>query len=83
MQNYVRNGGSVLVTLGPAAAILPRVPVLDEPIQASQLCGAVGEGDRCFLSVIDVDAGWDFPELRSVDRFTGVKFYSDYLVSIR
>ena len=76
LQNYVRNGGSVLVALGPAAAILPRVPVLDEPIQASNYAGR--EGDR-FLSVIDVDAG--HPVLRSVDRFTGVKFYQTIRVN--
>jgi Aerotolerance regulator N-terminal/von Willebrand factor type A domain len=76
LQNYVRNGGSVLVALGPAAAVLPRVPVLDEPIQASNYAGR--EGDR-FLSVIDVDAG--HPVLRSVDRFTGVKFYQTIRVN--
>ena len=70
LQNYVRNGGSVLVALGPAAAVLPRVPILDEAIQASSYAGR--EGDR-FLTVTDVDAG--HPALRSVDRFNGVKFY--------
>jgi len=76
LQNYVRNGGSVLVALGPAAAVLPRVPVLDEPIQASNYAGR--EGDR-FLSVTDVDAG--HPALRAVDRFTGVKFYQTIRVN--
>jgi hypothetical protein len=76
LQNYVRNGGSVLVALGPAAAVLPRVPILDEAIQASDYAGR--EGDR-FLSVIDVDAG--HPVLRSVDRFTGVKFYQTIRVN--
>ena len=70
LQNYVRNGGSVLVSLGPAAAVLPRVPVLDEAIQSSDYAGR--EGDR-FLTVTDVDAG--HPALRAVDRFNGVKFY--------
>jgi hypothetical protein len=70
MQRYVSGGGSVLVSLGPAAAVLPRVPVLDEAIQTSTYAGR--EGDR-FLSVTDVDAG--HPAMRSVDRFSGVKFY--------
>jgi Aerotolerance regulator N-terminal/von Willebrand factor type A domain len=76
LQNYVRNGGSVLIALGPSAAVLPRVPVLDEAIQTSNYAGR--EGDR-FLSVIDVDAG--HPALRSVDRFTGVKFYQTIRVN--
>ena len=70
LQRYVSNGGSVLVALGPAAAVLPRVPVLDEAIQASNYAGP--EGER-FLSVTDLDAG--HPAMRSVDRFSGVKFY--------
>ncbi len=70
LENYVRNGGSVLVALGPAAAVLPRVPVLDEAIQSSDYAGR--EGDR-FLTVTEVDAG--HPALRAVDRFNGVKFY--------
>ena len=76
LQNYVRNGGSVLIALGPAAAVLPRVPILDEAIQASNYAGR--EGDR-FLTVTDVDAG--HPALRSVDRFTGVKFYQTIRVN--
>ena len=76
LQNYVRNGGSVLVALGPGAAVLPRVPVLDEAIQTSNYAGR--EGDR-FLTVIDVDAG--HPALRSVDRFNGVKFYQTIRVN--
>ena len=76
LQNYVRNGGSVLVSLGPAAAVLPRVPILDEAIQTSNYAGR--EGDR-FLSVLDVDSG--HPALRSVDRFTGVKFYQTIRVN--
>ena len=58
------------MVLGPGSAVLPRVPVLDEAIQASSYAGR--EGDR-FLTVTDIDAG--HPALRSVDRFNGVKFY--------
>lgn len=76
LQNYVRNGGAVLVSLGPASAVLPRVPLLDEAIQASNYAGR--EGDR-FLTVTDVDAG--HPALRAVDRFSGVKFYQTVRVN--
>jgi len=70
LEHYVNAGGSVLVTLGPGSAVLPRVPVLDEAIQASSYAGR--EGDL-FLTVTDIDAG--HPALRSIDRFNGVKFY--------
>ncbi|MDP8989652.1 MAG: BatA and WFA domain-containing protein [Acidobacteriota bacterium] len=70
LEHYVNAGGSVLVTLGPGSAVLPRVPVLDEAIQASSYAGR--EGDL-FLTVTDIDSG--HPALRSVDRFNGVKFY--------
>src|SRR6202163_3276686 len=70
LQHYVNAGGSLLVSLGPGSAALPRVPVLDEAIQASSYAGR--EGDR-FLTVTDIDAG--HPALRSVERFNGVKFY--------
>ncbi len=70
LQRYVSAGGSVFVVLGPSSALLPRVPVLDEAIQASNY--ATREGDR-FLSVTDLDTG--HPVLRSVDRFNAVKFY--------
>jgi len=76
LQRYVSGGGSVFVVLGPSSALLPRVPVLDEPIQASNY--APREGDR-FLSVTDLDAG--HPVLRSVDRFNAVKFYQTVKVA--
>ncbi len=70
LQRYVNAGGSMLAVLGPGAAVLPRVPVLDESIQKSTYAGR--EGER-FLTVTDIDAG--HPALRSVDRFNTVKFY--------
>jgi hypothetical protein len=76
LQKYASGGGSVMVVLGPGSALLPRVPVLDEPIQASNY--ASREGER-FLSVTDIDAG--HPVLRSVDRFNGVKFYQTVKVN--
>ena len=50
--------------------VMPRVPVLDEAIQAANY--ATREGER-FYTVTDIDAG--HPALRSVDRFNAVKFY--------
>ena len=70
LKRYVGAGGSVLVVLGPASAAMQHVPVLDEPIQTSSYAGR--EGER-FLTVSDIDGG--HPALRSVERFTGVKFY--------
>lgn len=70
LEHYVNSGGSALVVLGPGSAVLPRVPVLDEAIQASSYAGREG---GLFLTVTDIDSG--HPALRSVDRFNGVKFY--------
>jgi len=70
LQHYVNAGGSALVVLGPGSAVLPRVPLLDESIQASSYAGREG---GLFLTVTDIDSG--HPALRSVDRFNGVKFY--------
>jgi aerotolerance regulator-like protein/VWA domain-containing protein len=70
LRRYVAAGGSVLIALGPASAVLPRVPVLDESIEAARYAGR--EAER-FLSVSDADAG--HPALRSAGRFEAVKFY--------
>lgn len=70
LRRYVNAGGSVLIALGPASAAMPRVPLLDEPIQASTY--ASRDGER-FLTVSDIDTG--HPALRSVERFAAVKFY--------
>ncbi len=69
LKRYVSGGGGLLISLGPSAAALPRVPVLDEPIEGSSY--AAREGDR-FLSVTDIDTG--HPALRNVERFNGVEF---------
>jgi hypothetical protein len=66
----VNAGGSVLIVLGKASAAQPKVPLTDETIEAAAYAGR--EGDR-FLNVSELDAG--HPALRSVERFSGVKFY--------
>jgi len=76
LKKYVSAGGSVLIALGPASAAQPRVPLLDDSIEASSYAGR--EGDR-FLNVSEIDAG--HPALRSVERFSGVKFYQAIHVS--
>ncbi|HVO97070.1 MAG TPA: BatA domain-containing protein [Bryobacteraceae bacterium] len=70
LRKYVSSGGSVLVALGPASAAQVRVPLADESIETASYAGR--EGDR-FLNVSEIDAG--HPALRSVERFSGVKFY--------
>jgi hypothetical protein len=70
LKKYVNAGGSVLIALGPASAAQPKVPLIDETIEAAAYAGR--EGER-FLNVSEIDAG--HPALRNVERFTGVKFY--------
>jgi hypothetical protein len=70
LRGYVRGGGSILVSLGPASAAMGKVPVTGETIEAASYAGR--EGER-FLSVADIDAG--HPTLRSVEKFAAVKFY--------
>jgi hypothetical protein len=70
LRKYVSAGGSMLIVLGPAAAAQAKVPIADESIEAASYAGR--EGDR-FLNVSEIDAG--HPALRSVERFSGVKFY--------
>ena len=70
LKRYVQGGGAVLIALGPASTASPRVPVLDEPIEATRYAA---RGDERFLSVGDVDTG--DPIMRAVNRFEGVKFY--------
>jgi hypothetical protein len=70
LKRYVTAGGSILEALGPASAVSPRAPILDEAIETTRIAGR--EGDR-FFSVSDIDTG--HPALRNVERFEGVKFF--------
>jgi hypothetical protein len=70
LTRYVNNGGALFISLGPSSAALPKVPVLDEPIETSSYAG---RERNLFLSVTEIDTG--HPALRNVDRFMGVKFY--------
>jgi hypothetical protein len=70
LRKYVSGGGALLIALGPASVALPKVPVVDEPIEAARY--ASREGER-FLAVSELDTG--HPALRNIERFVGVKFY--------
>ncbi len=70
LQRYVNAGGGLLVALGPSSAVLPKVPVNDETIQAARYAGR--EGDL-FLTVSETDTG--HPVLQNLGRFEGVRFY--------
>jgi Aerotolerance regulator N-terminal/von Willebrand factor type A domain len=70
LKHYVGAGGAMFIALGPASAVSPRVPVLDEALEGSSF--ATRDGSR-FFTVTDIDTG--NPALRSVERFDGVKFY--------
>lgn len=70
LTRYVSNGGAAFVALGPASAILNRVPIADEAIDSTRYAGRDAER---FLAVSDLDVG--HPALKNVERFDGVKFY--------
>ncbi len=70
LKKYVNAGGSVLIALGPASAAQPKVPLVDDTIEAAAYSGR--EHER-FLNVTEIDSG--HPALRSVEQFSGVKFY--------
>jgi len=70
LRNYVRGGGSVLISLGRMAVARSRVPVTDAHIEASLY--AAREGER-FQTVAWQDAS--HPTILKDDRWEGVKFY--------
>jgi hypothetical protein len=71
LQRYVNAGGGLLVALGPSSAVLPKVPVADETIEAGTRY-ASRAGDL-FLTVSDTDTG--HPVLKGLGRLEGVRFY--------
>ncbi|HEY2018022.1 MAG TPA: BatA domain-containing protein, partial [Bryobacteraceae bacterium] len=70
LRNYVRGGGSVLVTLGRMSLARRKVPVADDPIEEARYAGR--EGDR-FQSVAWLDPS--HPSILKNDRWDDVKFY--------
>src|SRR5579871_91566 len=70
LRNYIRGGGSVLITLGGNAARRGKVPVTDEHIETSMY--AAREGER-FQTAAWLDAS--HPAITKDDRWDGIKFY--------
>ncbi len=70
LRNYVRNGGSVLVTLGYKTVQRSKVPVSDAKIEATRYAGR--EGER-FQTAAWLDAA--HPSILKDDRWEDVKFY--------
>jgi hypothetical protein len=70
LRNYVRGGGSVLISLGRMAVARAKVPVTDAHVEASLY--AAREGER-FQAVSWLDAS--HPTILKDDRWEGVKFY--------
>lgn len=70
LHEYVRGGGSVLVTLGVKSAQRTKVPVTGEAIAGGKYSGR--EGER-FQAVAFLDAS--HPSIVKDDKWDGVKFY--------
>jgi hypothetical protein len=70
LRNYVRNGGSVLIALGPNAAGRTAVPVSGEAIEETRYAGR--EGER-FQTAAWLDSA--HPSIQNDNRWDDVKFY--------
>jgi hypothetical protein len=70
LRNYVRTGGSVLISLGGRAVARMKVPVSDDHIEATRYSGR--EGER-FQAVSWLDTS--HPSVLKNDRWDDVKFY--------
>ena len=70
LREYVRGGGSVLITLGVHSMQRTKVPVTGEPIAGANYSGR--EGDR-FQAVAFLDSS--HPSILKDDRWDDVKFY--------
>ncbi len=70
LDRYVRDGGSLWITLGPAAALRARVPVAGEVVVGSH--NSLRSGDR-FETLGTADE--TYPSIRKTNRWEGVKFY--------
>lgn len=70
LQKYVREGGALLVALGPSSAGQRKVPVFDQPIVESRYASRAAER---FLVAGSLDT--THPVLRAAGRWENVKFY--------
>jgi hypothetical protein len=70
LREYVRGGGSVLVSLGHMSVTGARVPVTEDRIEETRYAGR--EGER-FQTAVWLDRS--HPSILKDDRWDGVKFY--------
>jgi len=70
LRDYVRGGGSVLITLGRQAVSSSKVPVADTRVDGSRYAGR--EGER-FQTAAWLDPG--YPSILKDSRWDDVKFY--------
>jgi hypothetical protein len=76
LRAYVRNGGSVLITLGHQTVANARVPVSDNRVDGTRYAGR--EGER-FETVAWLDSS--HPSIQQDNRWDNVKFYQAIRVS--
>lgn len=77
LTDYTKQGGSVMMTLGPSALSHDKVPVANIAIEASRYAGR--ESER-FLAAAKVDGG--HPVTRTADAFEGIRFYQAVKVKV-
>ncbi|HTX36328.1 MAG TPA: BatA domain-containing protein [Bryobacteraceae bacterium] len=70
LREYVRTGGSVLITLGRNAAVSTKVPVTDQRIEATRYSGREG---AMFQTAASLDSS--HPSIQNDNRWDDVKFY--------
>ncbi len=75
LKNYVKGGGGVLVSLGPAAATRTMVPVIEAKVLASNY--ASRGGDR-YQVLADGDTA--HPSLLNTNHWENVRFYQSFQV---
>jgi hypothetical protein len=76
LRNYIRRGGSMLVTLGPAAATRSRTPVFDTPVLESRYAG---RNEERFQIVASTDS--THPSVQKLNDFEGVRFFQTVRVA--
>jgi hypothetical protein len=70
LKKYVRGGGSVWISAGPATASRPRIPVFDEAVVESRYASRAGERYQ-FAAVLDAT----HPSIGRANKWENVKFY--------
>jgi len=70
LREYVQQGGSIMLTLGPSSLGRDRVPIANLAVEGSRYAGRDAER---FLAASKVDGG--HPVTRTADSFEGVRFY--------